>query len=379
MDPLPEFIEKDSVIYEKLPLGHYFPPQRIEDKAMSNYAKKIGSTKPYYDYYSKQIYKNTVHLDSNVSFDIVIHNEGYETKRMYDILLSRKGRTPVDKSMQHTDGERYGLWACKGGVPIHRVDDWIEGGRGVGTYTYMHAFVDSDAFNLTSNRGSVRNTDLETQTKIRAKINEILSDKKIQSLLNERELWESHEKTIRKIDEDVTELTARYSSAKKRKHILLPDGNKIPEPNYLKTGYSESETLTLLIKLLGHYPRLFKFNLLDYNTTDGIDFVVEHGGSPKYVELKGTFHKKINHSFRNIYKFICYDTDMLNGDIVEDVEEFQVKLNINKQDKFETFYESFNGKEFSSHQLVPSTTVIQSMEVIVLKNILTQIVGATIA
>lgn len=377
IDPVPDFIERGSTTYEKIPMGHYFPPSRPDDKNMAAYAKKIDSSKSYSDYYSRQVYKETVYLDNNISFNFIIHNEGYETKRMYDVLLSRRGRTSVDKNLQHTDAERYGLWACKGGVPIERVDDWIEGGRGIGTYTYMHAFIDCDAFELTANRGSVRNTDLEVQAKIRRKLNDILSGKQIQSILNEREEWERHEKTIRKIDEDAIELKNRFNSCKSRNHIVLPDGTEIMKPTSTKTGYSESETFMLLIKLLDHYPGLFKFNLLDYNTTEGIDFVVEQGGFPKYIELKGTFRKKVNHSFRNIYKFICYDIDMLDGDLVEDVEPLQVRLQINKHDKFESFNQSFNGKQFTSFQLVSSSSAIQSMEIIVLKKLLKEVVGAT--
>ena len=73
-----------------------------------------------------------------------------------------------------------GLWVCKGGIPIEKVDDWIVGGRGVGTYTYMHAFVDSNAFELTANRGSIKNTDVEILDKIKEKINSILAEKRIQ-------------------------------------------------------------------------------------------------------------------------------------------------------------------------------------------------------
>ncbi len=377
IDPLPEFIDNDSTVYEKIPMGHYFPPQRTDEKAMLAYANKIDSSKPYYDYYSRRIFCDTVYLDNNLSIDFVIYSEGYESKRLYDILLSKRSKSPIDKKLQHTDAERYGLWACKGGVPIEKVDDWIKGGRGVGTYTYMHALVDCDAFELTANRGSVRNTDLEILAQIISRVNEILSDKKIQSILTEREQVEDFEKTIRVIDDDISELKNRFTASKNRNFIVFPDGHKIQEPSLTKNGYSESETFMLLIKLIDKYPNLFRFNILDYNTTKGIDFVVEHTGSPRYIELKGTFRKKVNHSFRNIYKFICYDTDMLNGDIIEDVEQFQVKLSINKQDHFESFDTNFQGKQFTSYQLVSDSTVIQSMETIVLKKLLSDVIGVT--
>ncbi len=165
---------------------------------------------------------------------------------------------------------------------------------------------------------------------------------------------------------------------KKRKHIILPDGCEVVEPSKTKMGYSESETFGLLMVLLARYPHLFKFKILDYNTTDGIDFITEHNGYPKYIELKGTFHKKINHSFRNIYKFICYDIAVNNDEIVEDEEELRTKLSIINNDTFESSDDTFNGKKYTSYCLMNLSNVIVSMEVLVLNKFLTQVIGARI-
>lgn len=153
---------------------------------------------------------------------------------------------------------------------------------------------------------------------------------------------------------------------------------RIPEPIHTKSGgYSESETLIVLIELLTHYPNLFPFEIRDYNTTKGIDFVVEKSFNPKYIELKGTFQKKVNHSFRNIYKFICYDLDMIHGDTVKDVEDLAVRLEVNANDQFESPNDNFRGKKFTSYQLQPLTSVIQSMEVIVLNKFLSEVIEVT--
>jgi len=377
IDPVPKLVQKDSQIFEELRMGHYFPSQRTSGSAMKAYAKKINSNKQYYDYYSREIYRDKVFLDNNISFNFLIYIEGYETKRRYDILLSRREKTSIARSLQHTDGERYGLWACKGGVPIEKVDEWIIGGRGVGAYTYMHAFVDCDAFDLTANRGSVKNSDLEILDQVKAKITEILNDKKRQNMLTEREYWENFEKTRRSVDEDSNELKERYKLSQNKHYVVLPNGTKMAEPTLTRSGYSESETFMLLMELISNYPDLFKFRILDYNTTKGIDFVVEMGGSPKYIELKGTFRKKINHSFRNIDKFICYDIQITNNDVIEDVENFITRLRINKDDHFESFDSKFNNKKFASYQLIPDSSVLRSMEVIVLKQLLSEVLGAT--
>jgi len=378
IDPLPKFIEKDSQIFEELPMGHYFPPERKDDTSMKAYVKKIGSNKQYYDYYSREIYRNKEFLDSGISFNFVLYTEGYETKRRYDVLLSRREKIDIDRNLQHTDGERYGLWACKGGVPIEKVDEWIVGGRGVGAYTYMHAFIDCDAFELTANRGSVKNTDLEILDQTRAKITEIMNSTKVETAIKEREYWESFEKTQRSIQEDSNELKERHKSSQKKKYIEFPNKEELFEPTLTKTGYSESETLMLLVKLLSQYPDLFKWKILDYNTTKGIDFVVEMGGSPKYIELKGTLRKKINHSFRNIYKFVCYEISLTENDVVEDIEPLIARLRIKKDDNFESFDEKFNNKKYTSYKLEPDSAVAQSMEIVVLKEILTDVIGAKI-
>ena len=325
-------------------------------------------------FYSPTIWETFIRL--------IINLEGYETKRRYDILLSRKGKTKSDgptKEMTHTDGERYGLWACKGGVPIEKVDDWIIGSKGVGTNTYMQAFVDCDEFHLTANRGSIRNTDTETLDIIQGKINEIFSSEKVKEAIKEREELESREKIVLSVESDKKDLKKRYSDAKKRKKITLPNGVEIIEPSKTKSGgYSESETFVVLLTVMEHYPELFPFKIMDYNTTKGIDFVVDINDTPKYIELKGTLTQSINHPFQYIYKFICYDIDIGSGSIVVDIEDVEAELKTYK-DKFNSKDEEFKGKEYTSYKLEPRTENVQSMGVIVLKELLTDILNAKIS
>jgi len=377
IDPLPEFVEGEHDIFEKIQMGHYFPESRNEDTPMEEYGKKIDPAKPYSDYYSNQVLKERVYLETGSYFDFIVYLEGYETKRRYDILLSRRGKSPFAGNMEHTDAERYGLWACKGGIPIEKVDEWVKG-RGVGTYTYMHAFIDCDNFELTANRGSIKNSDLEIIAQVKNKLSEILSSNKIQDIMKQRDDWEEAAKTQRTLAQDEKELKQRFKSSINKKYILLPNGFKIPEPTKMKGGgYSESETLIVLIELLTLYPNLFPFKILDYNTNKGIDFVVEKLGNPSYIELKGTFQKKINHSFRHIYKFICYELDRVHGDKVEDVENLNARLEVTKDDYFESPNDKFNRKKFTSYQLQPTHSSFQSMEVIVLKEFLSEVIEVT--
>ncbi len=69
---------------------------------------------------------------------------------------------------------------------------------------------------------------------------------------------------------------------------------------------------------------------------------------------------------------------MTNNDVVEDVESLTTRLRINKDDCFDSFNHVFNGKKFTSYQLIPDSTAIESMEVIVLKQLVSELIGATL-
>lgn len=305
IDPVPIFETINGVRYELIKLGHYFPEERFKDIDMKSYARKINNGKPYYDYYSKMVFCEKRSCTDNINFYFVVNVEGYETKRRYDILLSRRGKART--KITHIDSERYGIWACKGGVPIEKIDHWIEGGKG--TYSFIQAFVDCDDFELTANRGSINNTDIEKLEIIKKELNELFNSNKLNEAIKDRDEYEKMEHQLTSIEEDGNNLRTRYKNSLKKRTIILPNGFEIKEPSKLRKGYSESETLILLTQLITLYPHLFKFKLLDYDTTKGIDFVVDFQASPKYIELKGTMHRFVNHPFRYIYKFICYDFD----------------------------------------------------------------------
>ncbi len=376
VDPVPTFEDCPFGLAEEIKLGHYFPPQRSTDTAMDKYSRSIGSTKASYMYYSKMAYNDIVSV-SGLTIRVVISLEGYETKRRYDLLLSKQGRL-ADLSIDHTDGARYGLWACKGGVPVEKIDDWIEGGRGIGTYTFMQGFVDCGDFQLTANRGSIRNTNIEKLDIIKQEVNKIFNSKKVEDALQERRDWEAIEKVISSVKEDEKNLKIRYSTGKNKRLITLPDGTTLFEPAKTKSGYSESETFVVLLTLMEHYPDLFTFKILDYNTTKGIDFVVDYLGTPKYIELKGSLTKKINHPFKLVYKFICYEIDVNKNEIIEDIDTVKATLRVNQSDDFISPNFEFNKIKYTSYVLQPETARAESMEIIQLKTILTEILKATI-
>ncbi len=371
----PQVRTKDfaGVKYEKISFGHYLPPERKNESQMKTYALGIDSSRPYYEYYSRTIYNDQISCPDGTTFRLLVHLEGYETKRRYDPLLTGRGRSRTEIS--HSDSQRYGIWACKGGVPVERIDHWL-GGKG--GYSFMHAFVDCDEFDLTANRGSIHNTDIEKLNLIKQELNRIFSTTQVLEAVAERTEIEKLEQQILSIDADGKNLKKRFRAAQHRDRIQLPNGGTLLVPSKLSAGnFSESETMVLLAQLIAHYPSFFDFNFLDYNTSDGIDFVVEHQNAPKYVELKGTMKKYINHPFRHIHKFVCYECGLLANDTASDIEDFVANMKINATDTFSSFDPNFRGKPYKSFNLVPSTAAVTSMEVLELKSLLSSVVGAT--
>jgi hypothetical protein len=382
IDPVPVFYDDR---YEEISLGHYFPAQRINKRDMENYEEEIGQNKGYHHYFSKNFdIENS--LGDGVEFKFIASVEGYETRRRYNILLKRRGPLAnngvVPSGLQYSDAERYGFWACKNGIPIEKVDDWIDGGKGVGSYTFLKAFIDCDAFELTANRGSVRNTNIEIKQRLIDYINRIITGKEFNALLGERKRIEEEFKKIRSVKEDSNELTIRFSGSRGRRLIKIPNKQILYVPmkgNSRPASYSESEVAILFTQIITLFPDLFKFKLLDYNTNKGIDFVVNYLNNPKYIELKGTLRKDINHSFRNIWKFVCYDIDISKNGILTDIEGLNATLEYENHVPFESDNDDFHGKLYRVARLRPSnTTAFDSIEVIILKNILTDVIGAQI-
>jgi len=372
-----KFINLENERYEVLDFGHYFPQDCFDIKQL-NLKASIEGKDPLH-YYSRRVssIKNPIYCPNAVKFNLIIHLEGTETKRKYNLCLKSPKRRG-NKLNYYTDETRYGIWACKDGIPIERVDDWLPG---KGSYSYMHAFIDCDSFQLTANRGSIRNTDTEIIDAIKLKIKEILEEPEVSMELNHREKEQDKAKIQKKIRDDQKNLQRRFKRSKSRKKIVLPDGTVFFVPLKLSDGgYSESETMILLIQLLFKFPGLFTFDILDYNTHEGIDFVVLHNSVPKYIELKGSLKGSINHSYQVVTKFICYDIsdEISNGSKISDIEENIAVFKVREKDAFRSNIEIFNGLPFTGYKIEPESVTLESMEVIALEGIITEVLGGEI-
>ena len=373
-DPKIDFSDDED--YECLKLGHIFPKERRTERDMKKYAEERQCNKNFYDYYCRRFCRPLV-TPEGYKYTLIMSFEGAETKRTYDFLLSKKN---ADKKLLHTESERYGLWACKSGVPVERIDEWIEGGKG--TYSYMQAFIDCDDFQLTANRGSIRNTEISIINSIKSAFNQEFDRPDIASIRNEREDIELQKKNVKSLARDKIALKDRKALADSRKKITLSDiGATILYPSEKKSGISESETMVLLVSLMAYYPKLFDFRLLDYDTTVGIDFVVEDNEhKAKYIELKGTLSDRMNHPFELIDQFICFNTTLKEGETIIDNQNVEMVVHFEPDCEFYSEDDRFNGKKFKYCQLIPTKKMnskIKSKNVLILEEILQNVIGAS--
>lgn len=98
------------------------------------------------------------------------------------------------------------------------------------------------------------------------------------------------------------------------------DGHTLVAPS------SESGLYGLVIQLVAIKPDILPFEILDYNTYAGIDVIVKsdrtapiHQSKLYYCELKFILSKELNHSFRNLFSIVCWDTAIKHGDDITDI------------------------------------------------------------
>lgn len=351
--------------YEKIPFGHIFAEEcyKPDDlkRTQLDIKTKTGREVKKPDLLCRKVYASVNETGKDrpdIPFQMVFFIEGDEAKRLYNKMLSPKGRYKIHDD-QYTVESRYGLWACKDFIPIINITSWIET---KGIKTRFHAFINCDKFELTANRSSIDNTSSDViyalKQGARAIYREIIQTseeyKEIEKLLEEEEKQ-------RLLDEDRKEFDKRRKKLSKIKTCKYND-RVLFEPK------TEAEVYGLLMTLMVLEPELFDFEILDYRTDKGIDFLVrkkEEKNVPteladlKYVELKHILSGSFNHAFEFLNKIICYKTGIRNNEQV---------IGIDGARTFRVFKE---GNE-TKYYLVPEkpSPIKNRIEVIVLETLL---------
>ncbi|HUU88438.1 MAG TPA: hypothetical protein VMX17_11900, partial [Candidatus Glassbacteria bacterium] len=335
--------------YEVIPFGHVFPKECYTNNDLqrlqldiSDQGKEVNKA----DLLCREVYSSINETGKDrpdVPFQIVFYIEGDETKRLYNKMLTPKGRTPKIHDDQYTVESRYGLWACKDFIPTVNITNWIET-RGI--KTRFHAFINCDKFELTANRSTIDNTPSDIMQKIRERMRGIYKDiiqnsneyKEIEKMIEEEE---KH----RRLKQDEKEFKKRVKKFGEIKTCTYK-GTTLFEPK------TEAEVYGLLMTFMALKPDLFDFEILDYRTDKGIDFLIKRKEEDievanfKYVELKHILSGSFNHAFKFLYKVICYKIERGTNRIAGVDGLYVLKVNKDKETKYYLVPESPSpGKE----------------------------------
>jgi len=305
---------------EILNWGHVFPP---ESKKTADLFDEFFADAP--SHYSK-IYKKQSHLKNmpEIKYDAIFAVEGTKVKYDYNKMIRRKGYIPPEGAYQIQ--ERYGLWLCKDFIPVQRKNEWITS-KG-SEYTKFHAFFNCQALKLTANRGSIENTSNEILKDIEYEVKEIYN----QILASED--WADLEY--------LEDAATGYNTVEKEKQNFITRTKKINKANIaqykglnLVEPQKEAGVYALSLQLMVVEPDLFPFQIIDYDTHEGIDIIAKAKNELPvmnnrlyYVEFKNNLSNNFNHSFENLYSVVCWDTKIKHGETITDISDKGRELKI---------------------------------------------------
>ena len=290
------------------------------------------------NYYSKQIQKKgRLKNYPEIEYEVIFHIEGTKVKYNYNPMIRRRGYNAPTGA--YTIQERYGLWLSKDFIPIQRKNEWItyKGSE----YTKFHAFFNCQALKLTANRGSVENTPSEILQDIQEEVRRIYDDI-IQSddwtamdwLEEEAKVYQTIEKERKNFDWRIKKIN--------RANIAKYGDTTFVEPE------RESGVFSIFLLLSSIKPDLFPFQIIDYDTHDGIDVIAKGDkttpiASAKlyYVEFKRTLESGFNHSFENLHSIVCWETSIKHDDILADINGEERKMQIvapEKEDDYTLYF-----------------------------------------
>jgi hypothetical protein len=294
---------------EKIAFGHYFPEENHNVDALF---KQHSVDAP--DFYCKKYVKEgQLKRFPEIRYQAIIFVEGNKVKLGYNPLLKRQGYT---KGVYRVT-DRYGIWAAKDFIPVQQINEWF-GSRG-SEHTRLHGFVNCQDLNLTANRGSINNTPGEILDELRTEIenlyNDIVTSEDWRRLDALRGRAKGCESTNRE-KKDFSDRKKNYNQSRVAKIL----GHQFDEPT------CEGAVFAMVTRLALLKQDIFPFQTLDYATHQGYDLLVKgdsttpiHQSQIFYVELKWWLTSFLNHSFENLKCIVTWDTKVLDGGCVTDL------------------------------------------------------------
>lgn len=346
---------------ERISFGHKFAPVNTNLTTL----KKEEKISPLDFFVCKWVFKNEKVIGMpNVMIDMVFYLEGDKAKRQYNPMIHQK--YTAWRSGEYNVEQRYGLWLAKDFIPISRKNEWV---AEKSEWTKYHAFVNCQDFRLTANRASLDNTPESLLEAIKNTVKDIFDNKiaithdfqKYREELQRQQLYKDAEA-------EEQDFIRRKKAALSQKVFKFKDILLI-EPR------QEGGVYSLVMQLLILEPKIFEFEVVDYDTSFGYDLLVTkdtaldlHRAALRFVELKNIMQREFSHSFDKLSSVICWDTRLANDDEVTDLRGNKRKLRITPPLKSE------NSSCHTKFMLI-SDTADHNIEVIVLKEFLKEKFG----
>jgi hypothetical protein len=346
---------------ERISFGHKFAPVNTNITTL----KREDKISPLDYYVCKWVFSSEKVIGMpNVLIDMVFYLEGDQAKRQYNPMIHHK--YAAWRPGEYNVEQRYGLWLAKDFIPISRKNEWV---AEKSEWTKFHAFVNCQDFRLTANRASLDNTPQFLLDAIKNTVDDIFKNRiaitddfqKYREELQRQQLYK--DATAEEQDFFRRKKAALSQRVFKFKDVLLIEPRQ------------EGGVYSLVMQLLILEPKLFEFEVVDYDTSFGYDLLVTkdtaldlHRASLRFVELKYELKREFSHSFDKLSSVICWETRLANDDEVIDLRGSKRKLRITPPSK------SDSSSSYTKFMLI-SDTADHNIEVIVLKEFLKEKFG----
>lgn len=345
---------------ERLSFGHRFPAENTDIRSL----KKSDKVSPLDYYVAKWAFpKVQVEGKPGSTIDVVFAIEGDQAKRQDNPMIHERYKAWHEGEYNVED--RYGLWVAKDYIPIARKNEWIAERS---EWTKYHAFVNSQDFRLTANRGSVENTPAGDMECIRKTVERLFKEQIVPSAHFQKYREELERQQLYKNAEAEEKDFDRRKKAAMQQRAADHKGVILIEPR------QEGGVFSLVMQLLAVDPQIFGFKVVDYDTRFGYDLLVTkdyaldlNRAALRFVEMKHELRRDFSHSFQKLAAVICWDTQLSNEDKVTDLrgEERTVRITSPRVD---------DSLGYTKYMLV-SDTSDHNVEVFVLKDFLREKLG----
>ena len=296
-----------------------------------------------------------------IAYQAVFSVEGNQVKYAYNKMLRRQGYQAPKGAYKVQD--RYGLWLCKDFIPVQRKNEWLPTLKT--EWTRLHAFINCQSFQLTANRGSIENTPSEILEDLSEEVREIYDEIAASDDWDNLQWLEREASAYRTAEKEEKDFGRRQQQLN-RANVVIYKEVTLVEPQ------RESGVFALFLQLSILNPSLFPFQILDYDTHEGIDVIVKGDDTTPivnsklfYVEFKHQLEPEFNHSFDNLHSVVCWDTLVKHDETVECLKGTERTMKIVPPESGNDYTRHFLDDPRRSHRI----------EVFVLKDYLQQKLG----